>query len=86
MVGIPTTILRRRIADDTAKKRQWHLVCVFLKSLERFLLVKLISLSNASVIPDMIDKDGHNPFAETIIDRVKTIFEEVESKQLPENW
>ena len=43
---------------------------------------------DASVIPDMIDKDGHNPFAETIIDRVKTILEEVESKQLPEkdNW
>lgn len=34
----------------------------------------------------MIDKDGHNRFAETIIDRVKTILEEVESKQLPENW
>ena len=43
---------------------------------------------DAQVIPDMIDKDGHNPFAETIIDRVKTILEEVESKQLPEkdNW
>lgn len=40
---------------------------------------------DASVIPDMIDKDGHNPFAETIIDRVKTILEEVEGKQLPEN-
>lgn len=43
---------------------------------------------DASVIPDMIDKDGHNPFAETIIDRIKTILEEVERKQLPEkdNW
>lgn len=43
---------------------------------------------NASVILLMIDKDGHNPFAETIIERVKTILEEVESKQLPEkdNW
>ena len=40
---------------------------------------------NASVILLMIDKDGHNRFAETIIDRVKTILEEVESKQLPEN-
>ena len=40
---------------------------------------------DASVIPDMIDKDGHNPFAETIIERVKTILEEVERKQLPEN-
>ena len=40
---------------------------------------------DASVILDMIDKDGHNRFAETIIDRVKTILEEVESKQLPEN-
>lgn len=36
----------------------------------------------------MIDKDGHNRFAETIIERVKTILEEVERKQLPEkdNW
>ena len=43
---------------------------------------------DASVIPDMIDKDGHNRFAETIIERVKIILEEVESKQLPEkdNW
>lgn len=41
---------------------------------------------DASVILLMIDKDGHNPFAETIIERVKTILEEVESKQLPENW
>lgn len=43
---------------------------------------------NASVILLMIDKDGHNRFAETIIERVKTILEEVESKQLPEkdNW
>lgn len=40
---------------------------------------------DARVIHEMIDKDGHNPFAETIIDRVKTILEEVESKQLPEN-
>lgn len=40
---------------------------------------------DAHVIPDMIDKDGHNRFAETIIDRVKTILEEVEGKQLPEN-
>lgn len=43
---------------------------------------------DASVIPDMIDRDGHNRFAETIIDRIKTILEEVESKRLPEkdNW
>ncbi len=43
---------------------------------------------DAHVIPDMIDKDGHNRFAETIIERVKTILEEVERKQLPEkdNW
>jgi hypothetical protein len=43
---------------------------------------------DASVIPDMIDKDGHNRFAETIIERVKTILEEVERKHLPEkdNW
>ena len=43
---------------------------------------------DARVISDMIDKDGHNRFAETIIDRIKTILEEVESKQLPEkdNW
>jgi len=41
---------------------------------------------NASVILLMVDKDGHNRFAETIIDRVKTILEEVERKQLPENW
>lgn len=40
---------------------------------------------DASVIPDMIDKDGHNRFAETIIERVKTILDEVERKQLPEN-
>lgn len=40
---------------------------------------------DAHVIPDMIDKDGHNRFAETIIDRVKTILEEVEGKHLPEN-
>ncbi len=40
---------------------------------------------DARVIPDMIDKDGHNRFAETIIERVKTILEEVERKQLPEN-
>lgn len=43
---------------------------------------------DAHVIPDMIDKDGHNRFAETIIERVKTILEEVEGKHLPEedNW
>lgn len=43
---------------------------------------------DAHVIPVMIDKDGHNRFAETIIDRVKTILEEVEGKHLPEkdNW
>ena len=40
---------------------------------------------DARVIPDMIDKDGHNRFAETVIERVKTILEEVENKQLPEN-
>ena len=39
---------------------------------------------DASVIPDMVDKDGHNRFAETIIERVKTILDEVERKQLPE--
>lgn len=40
---------------------------------------------DARVIPDMIDKDGHNRFAETIIERVIKILKEVESKQLPEN-
>lgn len=43
---------------------------------------------DANIIPLMIDKDGHNRFAKTIIDRVKTILEEVERKHLPEkdNW